>query len=272
MWNAVLFMGLVMATDPIRLGLAVVLVTRKRPMLNLFAFWLGGVVAGVGLALWVLVVIRDAALVVIKTANAAISDFRSTVIILEGPRLHITVGLIALGAAIHMVAKQRAQSRAALVAPVEVPVPVGVGGGHSGDGESDEVTVIPPDLPGLFARMAAISHNMLNRDGFVWPAFVVGLTSSAPPIESVAALTVIMASGAALGVQIGAFLVFILLVLTVIEVPLIANLVFPRQTQAVLLRINEFLCVHRRKIMLGTMLIMGVGFLGQGVYHLVVGA
>ena len=59
MWAAVLYIGLVMATDPIRLGLALVLVTRRRPVLNLFAFWLGGMLAGILVATAVLVLARD---------------------------------------------------------------------------------------------------------------------------------------------------------------------------------------------------------------------
>ena len=37
-----------MAIDPARLGLAVVMLSRRRPMRNLFAFWVGGMLAGIG--------------------------------------------------------------------------------------------------------------------------------------------------------------------------------------------------------------------------------
>lgn len=80
-----------------------------------------------------------------------------------------------------------------------------------------------------------------------------------------AALTVIMASGAGLGVQVSAFLVFILLVLTVIEIPLVAHLVVPRQTEAVLRRIDCWLRAHRRQITLTLLVVMGSIMLVQGV-------
>ncbi|BBX96085.1 hypothetical protein MLAC_13790 [Mycobacterium lacus] len=242
-----LFLGLVMATDPIRLGLAAVLVTRRQPMLNLFAFWLGGMVAGVALAVAVLVFLRDIAVVAIQTAASVTNEFRSAVVVLAGSRLQLTFGVIALAIAIHMVARER----------VRAQVPVGAGGAPA--------VLLQPDRPGLIARMAAVSHNMLTRGGFVWPAFIVGLTSSAPPIETVAALTVIMASGAGLGVQVSAFLVFILLVLTVIEIPLVAHLVVPRQTEAVLRRIDCWLRAHRRQITLTLLVVMGSIMLVQGV-------
>lgn len=267
MWNTVIFLGLVMATDPIRLGLALVCVTRRRPLVNLFAFWLGGMVAALGLAFVVLVVLRDLALVAIKTSTAAITEFRSAVVILEGPRLQVTIGLIALGSVIHMVSKQRARSRAmnrelALVAS----------GGSSGGDSGAGVAVLEPEPMGRFSgfiyKLGDFSKSILERPGFVWPAFIVGLTSSAPPIETVTAMTVIMASGAALGTQVSAFVVFILLVLTVIEVPLIALLVKPRQTEALLARVNAWLTTYRRQIMLGMMIFMATTFLYQGITHL----
>ncbi len=66
MWTMVLLLGLGMAIDPAHLGLAVVMLSRRRPMLNLFAFWVGGMVAGVGIALAVLVFMRDVALAAIQ--------------------------------------------------------------------------------------------------------------------------------------------------------------------------------------------------------------
>ncbi len=54
-------LGLGMAIDPARLGLAVVMLSRRRPMLNLFAFWVGGMVAGNRHRPTVLVFMRDVA-------------------------------------------------------------------------------------------------------------------------------------------------------------------------------------------------------------------
>lgn len=248
MWTSVLVMGLFMATDPIRLGLALVLVTRRRPMLNLLAFWLGGMVAGVGLAVAVLVLLRDVALAAIEAGVSAIADVRSAVVIFSGGRLQITVGVIVLMIAANMVARQRGR------------VLVGAGGGSG--------VAVASGPPGLVARVVSASQNMLAREGFVWPAFVVGLTSSAPPVETVGALTVIMASEAALGMQVSAFLVFIVLVLTVIEVPLLAYLAAPRQTEVAMLRLDRWLRVHRRRITLSVLLAVGTLLLVQGVVGL----
>lgn len=177
MWTMVLLLGLGMAIDPARLGLAVVMLSRRRPMLNLFAFWVGGMVAGVGIALAVLVFMRDVALAAIQGVVSAANEFREAVGILAGGRLHIVIGVIMLLLAARMVARARAQ--------VGVPVgPVGVADGGM------SALALAQRPPGLVARLEVRTQQMLQGD-VVWPAFVVGVASSAPPFESVVALTVI---------------------------------------------------------------------------------
>jgi Sap, sulfolipid-1-addressing protein len=258
MWMTVMSIGLIMATDPIRLGLALVLVTRRRPMLNLFAFWLGGVVAGVFVATAVLVLARDIALPVIRSGVAAITEVRSNVAILTGGRLQITMGVIILLSVLVLSARRRARERTL----------VGVGAGM---GEGSDVA-LEPRPPSLIARMGARCHGILNQDvakyGLILPAFVVGLASSAPPIETLAALTIIMASGATLGTQFSAFLVFILLVLTVIEIPLIGYLAMPQKTKALMARLQEWLQVYGWKFTQGMFVFMGSWALFQGVTSL----
>lgn len=230
----VLLLGLGMAIDPARLGLAVVMLSRRRPMLNLFAFWVGGMVAGVGIALAVLVFMRDVALAAIQGVVSAANEFREAVGILAGGRLHIVIGVIMLLLAARMVARARAQ----------------VGGTGRASGGSRRWNVGPGASaapPGLVARLEVRTQQMLQGD-VVWPAFVVGVASSAPPFESVVALTVIMASGAEIGTQFGAFVVFTLLVLAVIEIPLVAYLAIPQQTQQVMLRFQDWVRSNRRQI------------------------
>ncbi len=60
--------------DPARLGLAVVMLSRRRPMLNLFAFWVGGMRRGCRIALAVLVFMRDVALAAIQGVVSAANE------------------------------------------------------------------------------------------------------------------------------------------------------------------------------------------------------
>ncbi len=254
MWNAVLYIGLVMATDPIRLGLALILVTRRRPLLNLFAFWVGGLVSGVFLATVVLLLARDIALPTIRTVVSGLSTLRSEIVFLAGGRLQITMGVITLLAVLVLSARQRARER----------TPVAVGDG----GDASEPPPVEPRRPGLIARMGAFSQNMLTCPGFVWPAFLVGLASSAPPIESVAALTIIMASRATLGAQFSAFIVFILLVLIVIEVPLLGFVLMPQRTQALMTRVQAWMQLYGKKLTRYLLCIMGVWGVVSGLASL----
>jgi hypothetical protein len=241
MWTMVLLMGLGMAIDPARLGLALVMLSRRRPMVNLFAFWVGGMLAGIGIGLAVLVVMRDIALVALHSAASVANELRSSVVILSGGRLQITIGVIMLLLAARAVARARAQAG----------VPVGIADG----GMSTLALEVRPVGP--FARLGVRTQQMLNCD-VVWPAFVVGVASS-PPVESLIALTFIMASGAAIGTQFSAFLVFTLIVLAVIEIPLVAHLAMPQKTERVMLQVQDWLQTYRRQISLT--MVTGVGFL-----------
>lgn len=248
MWSMVLLMGLGMAIDPARLGFAVVMMSRKRPMLNLFVFWAGGMVAAVAVAVAVLVFVREVAVVAIQTAVAMANDFRETTVVLSGGRLQVTIGVIMLMLAIRMLAQSRAQAG--------IPVAVGAGGLPT--------MVLEQRPPGLFARAGARVQGMLNCD-VVWPAFLVGIATSVPPMESVIALTFIMASGAEIGTQFGAFLVFVLLVLMVIEIPLVAYLALPQRTEQVMMRIQTWVRTYRRQMTVTILFGVGCLTLFQGV-------
>lgn len=249
MWTFVLLCGFGMAIDPVRLGLAVVLLTRRRPMLNLFAFWLGGIVAGLTVGIGVLVLMREAALVAIRSVGSAISQVRSAIFILDGARLQITLGLLALV----VLAVMTARARAAAQAPA---TPVTAGGGSA-------PTLVEEPPRGIFQRLGARTQEMLNTD-VVWPAFLVGLASSFPPYEGVVLLAFIMASGAAISTQFVAFILFTLMVLAVIEIPLVAYLAKPEQTLALMLRLQHWLRTYRRQI-------MQVSFGGTGIILLTQG-
>ena len=59
MCSAVFVLSVLVALDPVRIGIVALVISRPRPMRNLLAFWLGGMVAGVSVALVVLLFLRD---------------------------------------------------------------------------------------------------------------------------------------------------------------------------------------------------------------------
>jgi hypothetical protein len=248
MWTYVLWLGFWMLVDPVRIGIAAVLVSRRQALRTLLAFWVGGMIAGVTVGIAVLLLLHDVALVAIKAAAATINDVRSTVTILAGPRLHITLGVLALVSLAVMLARDRARTR--------IPVMVGSG---------DALDMSPqPRKSALASRFSATTYRMLES-GLVWPAFVVGLMSTFPPIEGPMVLTVIMGSRAAAGTQFSAFIVFTLLVLVFVEIPLLSYVAAPLKTQVTMLLVNNWITAHRRQILETFLAVMGVVSVVQGI-------
>jgi len=249
MWTYVLLLGLGFVADPTRLGVAVLLMSRRRAVLNLFAYWLGGMTAGISVAIAVLILLRGTALVVIHNVVSTIGNVRSAVpIFFVGGRLQITLGVLFLLFAVAVSARERARAR------------TGVG---IGDGDASALAM-QPRTPTAFSRLSARAQNML-QGGLVWPVFVFGITSSVPPVEGPIVLTVVMASGTAIGMQFSAFVVFIALVFAVIEIPLVAYLAMPEKTQAVMLQLHNWTQAHRWRIVETMFALAGVVFLVKGM-------
>ena len=74
MSSAVLVLSLLVALDPVRIGITALLISRPRPMFNLFAFWLGGMAAGITTALIVLLFLRDFTVSFMQQVDSASSS------------------------------------------------------------------------------------------------------------------------------------------------------------------------------------------------------
>ena len=245
-----LMVGIGVFMDPTRLGLAAILMSRRQAVRNLVAFWLGGMLSGITVGIVVLVLFRNIALGVIQNAVASMNEMRAA-IGFAGGRLQIAFGMLALVGFAVMVARQRAR----------MGTPVAVGGG-------DAPSLAPqPAKSSFVARMGRLTMNMVESGGH-WPAFIVGLGSTVPPIEGPIALTVIMASKNELGTQFSAFVVFTLMMLLFVEIPLLSYWAAPQQTEAAMHRLNGWIHGHRLQIMQTTLVLSGVLFVVQGVGRL----
>ena len=245
-----LMVGIGVFMDPTRLGLAAILMSRRQAVRNLLAFWLGGMLAGISVGIVVLVLFHDMALVAIQNVVASINEVRSAVGA-EGGRLQIAFGMLALVGLAVLVARQRAR----------VGAPVSVGGGGA-PGLAPQ-----PSKQSIIARLGQLTQSMVESGGH-WPAFIVGLGSTVPPIEGPVALTVIMASKNELGTQFSAFVVFTLMMLLFVEIPILGYLAAPQRTEAAMLRLNGWIHSHRLQIMQTTLALSGVVFVVQGVGRL----
>jgi hypothetical protein len=251
-WPYVLMVGIGVFMDPTRLGLAAILMSRRQAVRSLLAFWLGGMLAGISVGIFVLVLFHDVALVAIENMVASMNEVRSAVGF-SGGRLQIAFGMLALVGLAVLVARQRARAGA--------PVAVAVGSGGA-PGLAPE-----PSKSSFAARIGQLTVRMVESGGH-WPAFIVGLGSTVPPIEGPVALTVIMASKNELGTQFSAFVVFTLMMLLFVEIPLLSYWAAPQRTEAAMLRLNTWIHGHRPQIVQATLALSGVVFVAQGVGRL----
>lgn len=218
MCSAVFILSVLVALDPVRIGIVALVLSRPRPMRNLFAFWLGGMVAGMSVALVVLLLLRDFTLPLMREVISAMS---TTV----AAQTQVAIGVLAVSSAALIWARQRE------------PVPA-IGG------ESSVAVLGPNGSAG--SGMLKIRGQL--EGGSTVVAFVAGLALATPPVEYLAAMIAILASGAPAAEQIGATLMFTLVAFTVAEVPLVSYLAAPTKTLAVVKRLNDWMHERRHAI------------------------
>jgi hypothetical protein len=260
MWGTVLILAAMAAPDPVRLGVVLLLLSRKRPLPYLLAYWLGTSAMVLGLLL-VLVLLRDfASAISLHVAAAAASS--------TARHIQVVVGLLALliAVAIAKGISLRQQARLLLT-----------GGGPSTllVQQSEPATLLlqqgdPATLlvqqsePATFSPLLSRVQDLL-ASGRLWVAFGAGLGTGPPPVECLVALTAIAISKASIGSQFGAAAVYIVVMLALIEIPLISYLARPRQTEAAMLKLGEVLRVHRRRIFAVIIAVAGACLMAGGL-------
>jgi Sap, sulfolipid-1-addressing protein len=233
MCSAVIVLSLLAAIDPVRIGITALLISRPRPMRNLLAFWLGGMAAGIGAALAVLLFLRDVTLPVMRLVLSATSNPITAY-------LQVAIGVVAVSFATLLVARFWARQRS----------PVRVAAGES------SVLLLEPNTQPASGR-PPIRHWL---EGGSWVvAFVAGVALATPPVEYIAAILAIVASEPGAPAQVGAALMFTVVAFTFVEVPLVTYLTAPTQTLAVVRRMNDWISERRQAI--PGMVVGAIGFL-----------
>jgi hypothetical protein len=241
MWGTVLLLALMAAADPVRLGIAVLLISQPRPMLNLLVFWLGGMATGIAAAIGVLLLLRDFATTVVQyVESTAASGTVRQIQIASGVLALLIAAVIAVGFS----ARQRAR--------VPDRDPSGL--------------VLQRSQPGTLTAFSRLWGRALDaRDGgLLWVAFVAGLGSATPPVYPVA-VAAILASGAAIGTQVSAAVVFTVVAFAVVEIPLVSYLATPAKTQAVMLQLHNWVRARRRWILAVLLAVTGVFLVATGM-------
>lgn len=222
--DTVIAMALIAATNPIRLGFALLMISRPRPMFNLFAFWLGAITTAFAAGLGFLTVVHCFAPTLMQSMSG-LTDGSATrhAQIAIGLTLLTAAALIAVGSSVRR---------------TRVPVASG----------NRDVEAPRPSAPGGFARLRARIQELLTGD-HVSVAFALGLSSGFPAVEYPMALAAIGASVSSLGGQFGAVLIFVVVMLLVIEIPLVSYSATPARTQEVMLRLHDWALPRRWQIL-----------------------
>ncbi len=99
----------------------------------------------------------------------------------------------------------------------------------------------------------------------LWVAGVAGLGIALPSVDYLAALAVILASGAAAMTQVGALLMFNAVAFALVEMPLLAYALAPGRTRSSMATLHEWIRARRRLEVAALLGVVGAALLAAGL-------
>lgn len=258
MWGPLLIGALFTALNPVRLAVVALVISRPRPLANLFAYWVGALVFGIPFMLVPLFVLN---------ATPAIESFThglatSSVI----KHVQVVLGLVALSLAALMLARSRSRQMAAVSE-------------SSDDGSAVAVAAAPPVPLSRFLthdpEPSTANRSPLRRlltqarrsweDGSLWVAGLLGGLTGGPSLDGIIIGTaLIVTSGASTATQLSAAIVFVFAMLALIEVVLMCAAVMPTKTAEVLEVVHDWVQKRRRRIVIVLSAAIGIALIAQG--------
>ncbi|MFA1701930.1 GAP family protein [Mycobacterium intracellulare] len=221
-------MALAVSLEPFRIGMTVLMLNRPKPLLQLLAFVAGGFAMGLTVGATVLFLLRRVLL-------------RSTYFTL--PRVQILIGALALAAAAGLAAKIAADRRR----------------GSRG---------VPPDRDRARPAWLTTRLRRLLDGRSLWVAAAAGLGIALPSVDYLAALALILASGAPVMTQLGALLMFNVIAFSLVEIPLVAYLLAPTATRAAMTALQDWIRSRRRIEVAALLVAVGLVLLAAGLADL----
>ncbi|QLL05723.1 GAP family protein [Mycobacterium vicinigordonae] len=229
MWVPILVMAVAVSLEPFRIAMTVLMLNRPRPVLQLLAFLSGGFAMGVTVGLSVIFILR----------RRLVASGQLT-----GPRVQVLIGGLALFVA------------AVLAITVVVDrIRGGAGARSAGIERATAVQRLP------------VRFRQLLTGPSLWVAAVAGLGIALPSVDYLAALAVILTSGAAVITQVAALLLFNVTAFAMVEISFVACLLAPDATRRVMTALNSWVG-SRRRIEVAALLtavgcvLLAVGFAG----------
>lgn len=234
MWITVLILAIAMNFEPSRPVWVPLMLTRPRPILQLSALFWGSFGSGLALGLLVLFVFHQTPFGG-NTSNAAV--------------MQILVGLsgLLIAAVLASNVSLPRRKKAAEASPEENP------------GQTEPTAV---------DKMTERAKKVLRKGNSPWLSAAIGLGIGAPSLEYLAALVVIVSSGASTAVEVAAMLVFLVVGNALITVPLITYLFAPQMTGRWIERFQNWLRTRGRREFAVIMAAMGFLQIGIGLARL----
>jgi hypothetical protein len=95
------------------------------------------------------------------------------------------------------------------------------------------------------AKLSTRMQGLLGRRS-LWVSGLAGMVIALPSVDYLAALAIILASGAAAMTQVGALLMFNIVAFALVQIPLVAYLLAPDKTRASMAALNDWIRSRRR--------------------------
>ncbi|MDV3129211.1 GAP family protein [Mycobacterium sp. 21AC1] len=241
-------MAILMAFNPALLALILLVISRPRPVQNLLVCWIGCLTTNIP-ALLVPLMLLHRTPMFSPQAPAASAAAR---------HIQLGMGVLVLAVAALITVRFWARRRAQVTAPS--------GNTPTQDLHSAEPSPISSPFAGV--QDAAEGKSMIRRlfgrlqkawdSGALWVALVCGMgfLPGFPLVLFVA--TTVVSSGATVGTQIIAVILFVVAMFTVFEVAVVSHLVAPVRTQAVLQPVHDWALANRRQVMIGIFIMIGL--------------
>lgn len=264
MWGSVLGLGILAALNPVRLGLALLMISRPRPGPSLLAYWLGGLTVCVP-ELLVPLMLLNFTPVFGHVAHGSASPSTGSAL----GRIQIGLGVVALSVAALMTVRFLTRQRKLEPAPDADRSPelsMVSGAPIAMPRLLTRVQDVPADDPSRFRRLLGRIHHAWES-GAAWVAWVIGVI--AVPVDGVLFIVaIIAASGASVTAQAGASVAFVILMYAVVEIILVGYVIRPAKTQSLLLVLHDWVRSYHRQILVGLFTVVGVSELAQGLHIL----
>lgn len=240
------------AVNPVLLAVIVLMISRPKPVQNLLAYWSGSMIVNfLGLLIPLLVL----------HYTPAFSTFSEDV---SSPTQSTTARVIQVSMGVIMLSFAAFLAVRSVRDRVRQPVTAGNVPPSDSDTEKPDTITSPfgnrqddDTEGGSFLKRLVRRLQTAWDDGALWVSFVFGIGGFPPPMLVFIVVTTIVSSGAAVGTQFIAVVVFVIAMFAVIEITLVSYLIAPQKTLAFLRPLHDWALAHRRHVLITIFTVVG---------------